>query len=99
MTPETKTTDPGQVVRRDDDRGPATDRFAFPRARQAVKMGRAYVVTTIKAPRILLGPKRYVLLLSHARGFTSLLSHILGSHPEICGACDSSGRTTIAATS
>lgn len=34
--------------------------------------------------------RRYVFLLSHMRGYTSLLSHILGSHPEISGYAEAS---------
>jgi hypothetical protein len=32
-----------------------------------------------------LRPHRHILLLSHMRAYTSLLGHILGSHPSICG--------------
>jgi hypothetical protein len=88
MIRETKTADPGEVVARDHDRDPSTHRSALPRAREALTMAKAYVVTTLKAPRILLGRQRHLLLLSHMRSFTSMLSHILGSHPEICGASE-----------
>jgi hypothetical protein len=33
----------------------------------------------------LLRPREHIFFLSHMRGYTSLLSHILGSHPEISG--------------
>ena len=39
----------------------------------------------ITQPNVLLGRKDYVLLLSHMRSRSTLLSHILGSHPEISG--------------
>lgn len=57
-------------------------------AKAAMGMARAYAITTIKEPRILLGPKRYILLLSHPRCYTSLIAHIIGSHPEIIGSCE-----------
>ncbi len=38
-----------------------------------------------RAPRALIGRFKYVLILSHMRGYTSLLAHILGSHPEVSG--------------
>jgi hypothetical protein len=47
-----------------------------------------YAAATIREPRILLGRKRYILLLSHPRCYTSLIAHILGSHPEIVGSCE-----------
>ncbi len=37
----------------------------------------------------LLRSRNYVLLLSHMRGYTTLVSHILGSHPEISGYAES----------
>lgn len=51
-------------------------------------MSKAYGVTTIKEPGILLGRKGYILLLSHPRAYSSLLSHILGSHPDIIGSSE-----------
>ena len=36
-------------------------------------------------PRALAGRFQYVFILSHMRAYTSLLAHILGSHPEISG--------------
>lgn len=36
-------------------------------------------------PRALVGRFKYVLILSHMRAYTSLLAHILGSHPEVSG--------------
>jgi hypothetical protein len=36
-------------------------------------------------PRAFLGRRRYILVLSHMRSYSSLLCHILGSHPEIAG--------------
>ncbi len=47
-----------------------------------------YSLATIKDPGILVGRKRYILLLSHGRCYTSLIAHIFGSHPEIIGACE-----------
>lgn len=40
-------------------------------------------------PSVLRG-RSYIFLLSHMRGYTSLLSHILGSHPEISGYAEAS---------
>jgi hypothetical protein len=34
------------------------------------------------------GARRYLFVLSHMRSYSSLLSHILGSHPEIDGYCE-----------
>ena len=53
-----------------------------------LKAVRAFGVTTLKKPSVLLSRKRYLLLLSHPRGYTSLLSHILGSHPDIVGSSE-----------
>ena len=36
-------------------------------------------------PRAIFGPKQYLFLLSHMRSYSSLLAHILGSHPDIVG--------------
>ena len=36
-------------------------------------------------PRVLLRKSRQIMLLSHMRGYTSLISHILGSNPAITG--------------
>ncbi len=33
-------------------------------------------------------PRRQVLVLSHMRSYSSVLSHVLGSHPEIDGYCE-----------
>ena len=44
-----------------------------------------YVAATAKNPVVLSPRKEYVFILSHMRGRTSRLSHILGSHPEISG--------------
>jgi hypothetical protein len=38
-----------------------------------------------RRPRVFLGSRAYVLVLSHMRSYSSLLCHILGSHPEIAG--------------
>jgi hypothetical protein len=38
-----------------------------------------------RRPRVFLGRRAYVLVLSHMRSYSSLLCHILGSHPEIAG--------------
>jgi len=35
------------------------------------------------------GPKEHLFILSHMRGYTSLLAHILGSHPDIHGYTES----------
>lgn len=40
-------------------------------------------------PSVLRG-RHYILLLSHMRGYTSLLGHILGSHPQISGYAEAS---------
>jgi hypothetical protein len=39
----------------------------------------------VRRPGVFLGPRRYVFVLSHMRSYSSLLCHILGSHPEIAG--------------
>ena len=39
----------------------------------------------IRNPSALTGRYKYIFILSHMRGYTSLLSHILGGHPEISG--------------
>ncbi len=36
-------------------------------------------------PQVLLGPSKYLLVLSHMRSRSTVLSHILGSNEEICG--------------
>jgi hypothetical protein len=38
-----------------------------------------------RRPSVLLGRRRYILVLSHMRSYSSLLCHILGSHPQIAG--------------
>ena len=48
------------------------------------KIGRV-VAAIAKNPRLLSPRKNYIFILSHMRGHTSLLSHILGSHPQITG--------------
>jgi len=44
-----------------------------------------FLAATAKNPSVLSPRKEYVFILSHMRCRTSLLSHILGSHPEITG--------------
>ncbi|ANB26279.1 hypothetical protein A6F57_14435 [Alteromonas stellipolaris] len=39
----------------------------------------------LKHPSVLLGKQNYILILSHMRSRSSLLSHVLGSHDEVCG--------------
>jgi hypothetical protein len=39
----------------------------------------------VRRPSVVLRPRRYVLVLSHMRSYSSLLCHLLGSHPEIDG--------------
>src|SRR5690606_28951843 len=39
----------------------------------------------IKNPDILFCKKRYLFIFSHMRSRSSVLSHILGSNPEVCG--------------
>lgn len=36
-------------------------------------------------PSVFLGGREYVLILSHMRSYSSLLAHLLGSHPEVSG--------------
>jgi hypothetical protein len=36
-------------------------------------------------PRLALGRREYIFLISHMRSYSSLLGHLLGSHPEIDG--------------
>ncbi len=40
---------------------------------------------TARHPEILLSKKKYIFIMSHMRGYTSLLAHILGSNEEISG--------------
>jgi hypothetical protein len=51
--------------------------------KQATRCGKAARVI-LTDPSVLKG-RNYIFLLSHIRGYTTLLSHILGSHPEISG--------------
>jgi hypothetical protein len=44
-----------------------------------------YLAATARNPVVLSPRKEYLLILSHMRCHTSLLSHILGSHPDITG--------------
>jgi hypothetical protein len=37
------------------------------------------------APKLTLWPREYLFLFSHMRSFSTVLSHVLGSHPQICG--------------
>lgn len=39
----------------------------------------------MSAPKLHLWPREYLFLFSHMRSFSSVLSHVLGSHAEICG--------------
>ena len=39
----------------------------------------------LRNPSALTGKFRYLFVLSHMRGYTTLVSHILGSHPQISG--------------
>jgi hypothetical protein len=39
----------------------------------------------LRRPEILIGRRSYILVLSHMRSYSSVLCHILGSHPEIDG--------------
>lgn len=41
--------------------------------------------TCVTDPRAILVPKEYVFLVSHMRSYSTLLSHILGSHRDIAG--------------
>jgi hypothetical protein len=43
------------------------------------------IAHAIRNPRLFVGRFRYVFILGHMRGYTSLLAHILGSHPEVSG--------------
>lgn len=42
------------------------------------------VASLLRHPTIIF-PRKHILLLSHMRGLTSLLSHIIGSHPDVSG--------------
>jgi hypothetical protein len=44
---------------------------------------------TLRRPWILFGNKGYIFVLSHMRSRSTLLSHILGSHPSIAGYAES----------
>ncbi len=46
---------------------------------------RRYAAATARNPGLLSPRKDYIFILGHMRAHTSLLSHILGSHPEITG--------------
>jgi len=39
----------------------------------------------MSTPNRHLWPREYLFLFSHMRSFSTVLSHVLGSHPEICG--------------
>jgi hypothetical protein len=39
----------------------------------------------LRRPAVFLSRRSYILVLSHMRSYSSLLCHILGSHPEIAG--------------
>ncbi|WPJ97723.1 sulfotransferase [Coraliomargarita algicola] len=39
----------------------------------------------IRHPSVFLEKKNYLLMIGHMRGYTTLIAHILGSHPEITG--------------
>jgi len=39
----------------------------------------------VRRPRVFLSRRSYILVLGHMRSYSSLLCHILGSHPEIAG--------------
>jgi hypothetical protein len=39
----------------------------------------------LRHPSVFLGQRGYVLILSHMRSYSTLLAHLLGSHPEIAG--------------
>jgi len=49
------------------------------------KKTRRVVRKTLMRPWIMYGRQDYVFILSHMRSRSTLLSHILGSHPELCG--------------
>lgn len=48
-------------------------------------MRRDTAVLLARHPRVFLGRRAYVFVLGHMRSYSSLLCHILGSHPEIAG--------------
>ncbi len=50
-----------------------------------IKIFLKLLLASLNNPAIILGKKKYIFILSHMRSYTSLLSHILGSHREICG--------------
>ena len=39
----------------------------------------------LRHPSVYLGRREYVIVLSHMRSYSTLLAHLLGSHPEIAG--------------
>lgn len=39
----------------------------------------------LRHPSVFLGPREYVLVLSHMRSRSTLLAHLVGSHPEVAG--------------
>src|SRR5262245_18182680 len=88
MRKESKLVDTGDDIQADDGVRRSSSSLAPSVVRMTLRMARAFAATTLKSPRVLLSRRRYLLLLSRPRCFTSLLSHILGSHPEICGSCE-----------
>jgi hypothetical protein len=44
-----------------------------------------FIAMAIKTPYAVYGKFKYIFIFSHMRGYTSLLAHILGSHPQISG--------------
>jgi hypothetical protein len=43
------------------------------------------LLMVVRQPGVIVRPRRYVLVLSHMRSYSSLFCHILGSHPEVDG--------------
>jgi hypothetical protein len=54
------------------------------RRRIVDRLGRERVAR-INLARALVGRRRYILLASHMRSYSTLLGHLLGSHPQIAG--------------
>lgn len=59
--------------------------MAMTKLKQTCKGGASLVRLMASRPTAVFKPVRYLFLISHMRSRSSLLSHVLGSHPEITG--------------
>jgi hypothetical protein len=65
-----------------DNRGAKADRWARV---MAISKPFQIAATVVRRPAVFVGRRRYILVISHMRSYSSLLCHILGSNPEIAG--------------